>query len=404
MTLPFLPYGRQKIDADDINAVTEVLQSPFLTSGPAVEKFEQKLGLAVQAQFTVSCSSGTAALHLAALALRLVPGDIVIVPTTTFLATANAVRYVGAEVVFSDVAPDTGLMQPEHFEDALARCTGPVKAVFPVHLAGQTCDMAGIAAIARKHNISIVEDASHALGSENPDSNGKISKVGSCAYSDMAIFSFHPVKTIATGEGGAITTNDPKLAQSLCSYRNHGMSRDEATFANTDMAFDTDGRANPWYYEMQEPGFNYRASDIHCALGSTQLDKLGLYSKKRQKLASLYDQALPTLAPTILPIRRMPGTPVWHLYVVLIDFAATGRSRACFMRDLHDKGIGSQVHYIPVHHQPYYRNRYGKITMPGADQYYERCLSLPLFPDMNDEDVFRVVEALSSIIHQSPTA
>ena len=400
MALPFLPYGRQKIDANDVNAVVEVLQSPYLTSGPTVEKFEQKLALAVEAQFAVSCSSGTAALHLAALSLGLEPGDTVIVPSTTFLATANAVRYVGGEIIFSDVAPDTGMMEPEHLENAIARCTGPIKAVFVVHLSGQSCDMVGIAEIARKHKIFIVEDASHALGSESSGNEGKRHRVGGCAFSDMTIFSFHPVKTIAMGEGGAITTNNHELAKTLCSFRNHGMSRDEATFTNTEMAFDTDGQVNPWYYEMHDPGFNYRASDIHCALGCSQLDKLDLYSGQRRKLAALYDKEIPILAPKIRPIRRMPGTPVWHLYVVLIDFAATGRSRAWFMRDLHNKGIGSQVHYIPVHHQPYYSKRYGIINLPGADQYYDRCLSLPLFPDMNDTDVFRVLGALGSIIHQ----
>lgn len=394
----FLPYGRQSLDQDDLEAVERVLHSDFLTSGPTVEDFELGLAEATQAKFAVSCSSGTAALHLTAMALELAPGDKIIVPSITFLATANAARYVGSDVVFADVDPDTGLMTPEHFEQALERCGDAVRAVYPVHLAGQCCDMAGIGSVAKGKNISIVEDASHALGSVYPGHGGDV-PVGKCAHSDMAVFSFHPVKTIAMGEGGAVTTNNVDYCERLKLARNHGMIRSGDTFVNKDMAFDVGGQANPWYYEMHEPGFNYRASEIHCALGLSQLDKLDRFAKRRRRLAALYDQALGPMSPALRPIRRMPGTPVWHLYVVLIDFDLIGMTRAALIQKLYDNGIGSQVHYIPVHRQPYYQQRYGDLKLPGAECYYDRCLSLPLFPGMADDDVDRVVETFKKIIN-----
>jgi len=393
----FLPYGRQSLGDDDIEAVTKVLRSDYLTSGPAVEDFENQIAEVTQAKYAVSCSSGTAALHLTAIVLGLGPGDRVIVPSITFLATVNAVRYVGAEVVFSDVDSGTGLMEPENFEAALAQNGDGVRAVYVVHLAGQCPNMAGIAAIARERNIAIVEDASHALGSVYPGAGGDV-QVGQCADSDMAIFSFHPVKTIAMGEGGAITTNDSALAGQLKLMRNHGMSRIGDSFVNKNMAFDAEGQVNPWYYEMREPGFNYRASDIHCALGCSQLAKLNRFAERRRTLAALYDQALSSLAPKLEPITKTPGTAVWHLYVVLIDFGLIGVTRANLMRQLSENGIGSQVHYIPVHRQPYYRDRYGETNLPGTDRYYDRCLSLPLFPEMSDSDVERVATALKQVI------
>jgi len=351
------------------------------------------------ADFAVSCSSGTAALHLAAMALELGPGDHVIVPSITFLATANAVRYTGADVVFADVDADTGLIGPEHLEEALRRGGDSVKAAFPVHLGGQSPDMPALAALAREQGLAIVEDASHAIGAGYAQPNGDTSSVGACADSDIAVFSFHPVKTIAMGEGGALTTADKALADRLRLLRNHGMTRDADAFVHHDMAFDSNGDANPWYYEMHEPGFNYRASDIHCALGLSQLGKLEKFVERRRALVDRYDDLLAPLAPTLRPVTRMPGgRPAWHLYQVLIDFDGAGLSRAELMRRLHKQGIGTQVHYIPVHHQPYYRPRYGQHTLSGADNFYGRCLSLPLFPGMADEDVSRVADSLSRVL------
>jgi len=399
LTADFLPYGRQSIGEDDIAAVAAVLRGDWLTTGPAVGRFEAALAAKVGSRFGASCSSGTAALHLAALALGLGPGDSVVVPTMTFLATANAVRYVGAEVVFADVDSESGLMTAETLDAALKRSAKPA-AIFPVHLNGQCADMRALGAIAVRGGLKVVEDAAHALGAAN-GSPGQQSPVGGCDNSDMAIFSFHPVKTIAMGEGGAVTTNEPGLYERVTRLRNHGMVRDEKRTENPDLAFDANGSLNPWYYEMPEPGFNYRASDIHCALGLSQLGKLDSFVARRRELAARYDAALARLAPIVRPIARVPYcTPAWHLYVALIDFAAAGITRAKLMARLQAKGIGTQVHYIPVHLQPYYRKRYGDLDLPGARAYYERVLSLPLFPAMADADVDRVVAALEDSLEE----
>jgi len=392
----FLPYGRHLIDDDDVAAVAEVLRSASLTGGPMVARFEHAFAAAVGARHAVACASGTAALHLAALALDLGPADRVVVPSVTFLATANAATYVGADVVFADVDPDTGLMTPRHFEEALTRAGRPVKAVFPVHLNGHLADIQGIADVASSHGAAVVEDACHALGGVYRGRTGERLIIGACAYSTMACFSFHPVKVIAMGEGGAITTADPGLAERLARLRSHGMVREAREFTETDQAFGSDGAANPWYYEMPEPGFNYRASEIHCALGLSQLAKLDRFLARRRQLADLYDAALAPLAPLVRPVPRpVNGESGWHLYVVLIDFVRASLTRAELMNRLHKLGIGTQVHYLPVHRQPCWRQRFRALSLPGADAYYDRCLSLPLFPAMADTDVARVVDALA---------
>jgi UDP-4-amino-4,6-dideoxy-N-acetyl-beta-L-altrosamine transaminase len=390
----FLPYGRHSVDDGDIEAVVEVLRGDWLTTGPTVGAFEAALADVTGAKHAVVCSSGTAALHMAMLARGIGQGDAVIVPSVTFLATANAARYVGAEVVFADVDPDTGLMTAEACFDALQRADDhTVRCVAPVHLAGQCVDMKEIAGIAKTHGLSVVEDASHAIGTTCGE--GDAETVGDCHNSDMTVFSFHPVKTVAMGEGGAVTTNDDGLADGLAAARNHGMTRDDARFENHDMAFADDGTVNPWYYEMAEPGFNYRATDLHCALGLSQLARLDAQVAKRQELADYYDAALAKAAPIVRPLARVAKCrPAWHLYAVLIDFASVDIDRATLMRQLNADGIGSQVHYIPVHHQPYYRARYGSLDLPGVDTYYGRTLSLPLYPALTKADVDRVVASL----------
>ena len=395
----FLPYGRQEIDEDDIAAVAAVLRGDWLTTGPAVEAFEAALAARTQAKHAVVCGSATAGLHLAMLALGLGPGDSAIVPSITFLATANAARYVGAEVVFADVDADTALLTPATLEAALPRATGKAKVVLPVHFGGRTADLAGIAAVAQRHGVAMVEDAAHAIGTSYGPGNQPRTPIGDCRYSRMAVFSFHPVKTIAMGEGGAVTTNDPALRERLARFRTHGMTRDPAAMQNRDLAFDADGRPNPWYYEMPEPGYHYRATDIHCALGLSQLKKLDRFAERRCRLLEQYRQLLVPLAPLV---RLAPAPtdcePAWHLCSVLIDFAAAGTTRARVMAALKERAVGSQVHYIPVHLQPYYRRRYGELALPGAESYYARCLSLPLFPGMADGDVGRVVEALAAAV------
>ena len=402
----FLPYGRQSINQDDIDAVIAVLKGDWLTQGPAIEAFERGIAEATGAKYAVACSNGTAALHLSALALNLEPTDAVIVPSVTFLATANAVRYAGAEVVFADVNPDTGLVEDSHVADAVERAkkAGLVpRAVFPVHLAGQP---AQIGEAAKQFDLVVVEDACHALGTTVVRGNQPAVPVGSCPDGGMAVLSFHPVKTIATGEGGAITTNDPSLASKLQQLRSHGMIRDAGSFQNLAEAFDAKGQVNPWYYEMPGLGFNYRLTDIQSALGVSQLRRLPEFVGRRQELVSRYDRGIAPLEPHIRPTKRVPCAEAtgWHLYVALMDFASLGMERAEVMAWLRERGIGTQVHYIPVHWQPYYVQRYGRQDLPGATSYYQRCLSLPLFPALQDEDVDYVVAQLAELVELRASA
>ncbi len=390
----FLPYGRQQIGDDDVAAVTEVLRGDTLTTGPKVVAFEQALSGATGASHAVVCSGGTAALHLAAMALNLGPGDKAVVPALTFLAAANVVRLTGAEVVFADVDPATGLMGPEELSAALGQeGLETVRAVFPVHYAGQCAAPDQLAAAAG--DLPVVADSCHALGT----AYGSDGTVGDCRHAIMETFSFHPVKTIAAGEGGAVTTNDDELAQRLRRLCNHGMTRDADSFTRDDLARDGKGKPNPWYYEMTEIGLNYRLSDIHCALGLSQLGKLDTFCAARRALAARYDEKLAPLAPMVKLLGREKGCdPAWHLYVTRIDFTILGIERAVLMARLAQAGIGTQVHYLPLHMQPYYRDRYGEMSLPGVEAFYQQALSLPLFPDMTEEDVDYVAEMLGHIV------
>ncbi|HEX3365072.1 UDP-4-amino-4,6-dideoxy-N-acetyl-beta-L-altrosamine transaminase [Phenylobacterium sp.] len=385
MPRPVLPYGRQTIEDDDISAVVEALKADFLTTGPTVEAFETAFAETVGARHAVACANGTAALHLAMLALDVEPGEVVIAPSITFLATANCARYVGAEVVFADVDPLSGLMTPETLSEALTRVGGrKLRAVLPVHLRGDTVNLPELAALAGGAGAVLVEDAPHALGSTMSFGN-VAERAGDARHSAMATFSFHPVKTIATGEGGMITTNDAVLAERLRVMRSHGMTRPAG--------------ADPWVYEMAEPGFNYRLPDILCALGLSQLKKLPRFAARRRALAKAYEAALAPLAPVVRIAERPAWSdPVLHLMCVLIDFEAAGVTRRAVVDALRERGVGTQVHYIPVHTQPYYRERYGELDLPGAQDWYDRCLSLPLYPGMADKDVGRVAEALGAVL------
>ena len=392
----FLPYGRQSIDETDIAAVTAVLRGDWLTQGPAVEAFEQAFARRVGARHALACANGTAALHMAVLALGLMPGEAVIVPTITFLATANAARFVGGVVEFADVDPDTGLMRLEDAQAALdrARKRGlTVRAILPVHLAGQPVDMAGLAELARREGLVLIEDACHAVGTRLQGD-----PVGSCQHSAMTVFSFHPVKTIAAGEGGIVTTNDDDLARRLRLARSHGMSRDPAEMTE-DWAFDSDGKLNPWAYEMAEPGFNYRLSDIHAALVLSQMARLDQFVRRRAELVARYDAGFAG-QPHLRPVGRVAGSePGWHLYPLLLEFDRLpgSPSRAAVMTRLREKGIGTQVHYIPVHLQPHYQAQTPGLDLPGASRWYQRCLSLPLFPAMSDGDADRVIAAVLAL-------
>jgi UDP-4-amino-4,6-dideoxy-N-acetyl-beta-L-altrosamine transaminase len=380
-----LPYGRQTIEDDDIAAVAEALRGDFLTTGPTVEAFERAFAETVGARHAVACANGTAALHLAMLALDAKPGEVVIAPSITFLATANCARYVGADVVFADVDPDSGLMTAQTLADALRRVGGRrLRAVLPVHLRGDAADLPALAALARDAGAVLVEDAPHALGTTMTFGN-VAETVGDVRHAAMATFSFHPVKTIATGEGGMVTTNDPALAERLRVLRSHGMVRPEG--------------CEPWWYEMPEPGFNYRLPDILCALGLSQLKKLPTFAARRRALAAAYRAQLAPLAPLVRQAAQPDWSePVLHLMTVLIDFEAAGRTRREVVDALKARGVGTQVHYIPVHRQPYYRGLYGDLDLPGAEAWYARCLSLPLYPGMDDGDVAKVVGALKEAL------
>ena len=377
-----IPYGRQSIDEDDIEAVCKALRGDFLTTGPYIEKFENALCAATDARYAVACSNGTTALHLAAMAIDLQSDDTVIIPSVTFLASANAARYCGANVIFSDVDPNTGLMKVEHLQEALKHCNQPPKAVIPVHLAGQCADLEAISELCAERNIKIIADACHAIGGEVNEK-----PVGAGIYEDMSSFSFHPVKTIAMGEGGAITTNNKQYADRMRRLRHHGMKPVP--------------NQGPWCYEMSELGYNYRVSDIQCALGVSQLSKLKKFVKRRRELVALYDKALKEVDGISAPSRAENCNPAWHLYAVRIDFKAVGVSRGKLMNALKEREIGTQVHYIPVHSQPYYKDLYGELDLPGAKAYYNKTLSLPLYPAMEDQDVLYIVEQIKQIIGES---
>lgn len=384
-----IPYGRHSIEEDDIAAVVEVLRGEWITQGPAVARFEQAVAERCGARHAVACSSGTAALHLAILAAGVEPGDEIVAPAITFLATANCGLYAGAVPRFTDVDFDTVLMTAEGLEPALGART---RAVLPVHFAGRPCAMAEISRLVRARcpRAVLVEDACHALGGAHPDGN----PVGSLAFSDMVVFSFHPVKAVATGEGGMVLTDRDDLADRLRLLRSHGMAKDPAKLERRE--------EGPWYYEMHEPGFNYRVSDLNCALGLAQLRRLDAFLARRRAIAGIYDAQLRDLPCTSLPPRETPDRCAWHLYVLRVDFAALGKSRREVVDELRRRGIGTQVHYFPVPLQPYYRRRWGFVPerFPSAGKHYEQALTIPLFPAMSDADVGRVVDALHAVIRR----
>ncbi|HTI87439.1 MAG TPA: UDP-4-amino-4,6-dideoxy-N-acetyl-beta-L-altrosamine transaminase [Alphaproteobacteria bacterium] len=383
-----IPYGRQDISDDDVEAVVRTLRSDWLTQGPAVPAFEAALALYVGARHAVAVSNGTAALHLAYLALGVGPGDLVWTVPNTFVATANAALYCGAEVDFVDIDPRSYCMSVEalatKLEDAKRENRLP-KVVTPVHFAGQSCDMRAIHALGQRYGFRIVEDAAHAIGA---DYLGE--KVGSCRYSDIAVFSFHPVKIVTTGEGGALTTNDPKLATVLSELRTHGITRDPERM---------DGEAEGgWYYEQIALGLNYRLTDLQAALGMSQMKRIDAFIARRRALAAHYDDALGNL-PLVTPWQHPDGLSAYHLYPIWLRLAQLRRSRREVFDALRGAGIGVQVHYIPVHLQPYYRKLGFKPgDFPESERYYEGAITIPLFAAMTDDEQATVVERVRDIV------
>ncbi|MDO8463223.1 MAG: glutamate-1-semialdehyde 2,1-aminomutase [bacterium] len=390
MNEQIIPYGRQMVDADDIAAVAAVLRSATIARGPTIAAFERALVPVVGTPHVVACSSGTAGLHLACLAAGIGTGDEVIVPAITFAASANCVAYCGAVTVFADVDPATTCVD---VADVARKVTARTRAIIPVHFAGQSADMDAIAMIARDaerrfgKKVWIIEDACHTLGSVY---RGQI--IGACTQSDFAVFSFHPVKHITTGEGGAVTARDAALRDRIALLRGHGITKDPLQFRSP-----ADG---PWYHEEIALGYNYFLTDLQAALGISQLQKLPQFMARRRAIVAAYDAAfsgIPHLTPpTWLPDRVTNA----HLYVLQCDFAALGTTRAAVVADLAARGVGTQVHYLPVYRHPYYRaqSAYAAVRCPSAEAYYDHCLTIPLFPAMSDDDVQRVIATVTQCI------
>ncbi len=382
-----LPYGRQAIDDADIQAVVDILRGDWLTQGPAIGAFERALAEYCGARFAVAVANGTAALHLACLAADVGPGDVGITSPITFVASANCVAYCGGTPAFADVDPQTITMDPAALEEA-CRHTRP-KVIIPVDFTGQPADLPAIQDIARRHGALVIEDAAHSLGAEYQH-GGKWYRAGSCTHSEMAILSFHPVKHITTAEGGAILTNSPAIYLRLQELRSHGLTRNPERLTRHD---------GPWYHEQHELGFNYRITDMQCALGLSQLRKLPGFVQRRRELVALYRDQLADLADRVTLLLEAPGKrSSYHLLVARFRAGAAERRRV--FESLMERGIRPQVHYIPVHTQPWYRERFGFSPgdFPNAEAYYAGCLSLPLFPAMADADVGRVTDALRGIL------
>ena len=372
-----IPYGKHWIDEEDIQAVVEVLKSDFITQGPKIREFEEKLAVICGAKYAVVFNSGTSALHAAYFSLGLKEGDEFITSPLTFVATANAGLFLGAKPVFCDVEEDTGNIASEFLEDKVTERT---KLISVVHYAGHPCDMEKVKKIADKYGLAVVEDACHALGAKY-----KGTKIGSCKYSDVTVFSFHPVKHITTGEGGAVLTNREDVYEKLLMFRNHGITKDSRLFTTI-----PDGE---WYYEMQFLGFNYRMTDIQASLGISQLRKLDKFVKRRREIAEIYSRAFKNNPYFETPVEKEYAYHSYHLYPIRLK---DKRKREDIFRLLKEKELGVQVHYIPVYLHPYYqRLGYRKGKCPLAEEFYSREISLPIYPKMTEKEVRHVINVVN---------
>lgn len=371
-----IPYGRQTIEEDDIQAVIEVLKSDYLTTGPKIAEFEKMVADYVGAKYAVAISNGTAALHAACFAAGIGAGDEVITTPLTFAASSNCVLYCGGTPVFADVDPKTYNIDPE---DIKRKITARTKAIIAVHLAGQPCDMDAIHAIAKEHNLIVIEDGAHALGSEY---KGK--KVG--ALSDMTTFSFHPVKPITTGEGGMIVTDDEQLYEKLVLFRSHGITREENLMTRNE---------GPWFYQQLELGYNYRMTDIQCALGCSQMKKIDRFLERRRELVKRYEKAFADCSNIVTPYQLPETNSGWHLYIVQVKNC----DRREVFESLRREGIGVNVHYIPVYYHPYYQEHgYQGVHCKNAEEIYEHMISLPLYPGLTDEQQDEVIEKIKKLV------
>lgn len=372
----YIPYGRQSLDEEDIQAVVEVLKSDYLTTGPRVADFEKKVAEYVGAKYAVAVCNGTAALHVACLAAGIGAGDEVITSPITFAASANCALYCGATPVFADIDAKTYNIDPKEIEKKI---TPKTKAIIPVHYTGQPCDMDEIHAIAQKHNLLVIEDGAHALGAVY---KGK--KIGT--ISEMTCFSFHPVKPITTGEGGMVVTDDEEIYQKLLLYRSHGITREEELLSEQQGA---------WYYEQIELGYNYRITDISCALGSSQLNKIDSFLERRRAIAQRYNEAFSKVDGIVIPYQKEGCESGWHLYMIQV----TSKDRKEVFDKLRATGVGVNVHYIPVYHHPYYQKHgYSDCCCKIAECFYANAISLPIFPLMTIEEQDYVIEQVISIL------
>jgi len=397
------PYNRQDITQEDVESVVQALRSDYLTTGPRSEAFEKALANYVGAKYAVVVANGTAALHLALTALDLEESDVVVTSPITFIADANVVRLVGAQIEFSDIILSSGNIDLKKIRSLLER-RPEIRVLLLVHFAGHPLDMIEMGKIAEDFDVKIIEDGCHALGARYLDKNGRLRNVGSCEHSIMTTFSFHPIKSITTGEGGAITTNSLKLYRRLLKLRSHGVTKEPDDFLNVDLSttvIDGVSVTNPWYYEMHELSTNYRLTDFQCALGLSQLSRIDLMIESRNRIANAYYEELSrSLRDVVTPLTVDHGIRhAYHLFVVRINFSRIAGGRAAIMRFMMDKGIQTQVNYLPIYHHPYYRRYLNEPpTMVSAETYYSECLSLPIFPSMTSSDVIEILNCLREAI------
>mgnify|MGYP001252120761 FL=1 len=370
----YLPYSRQNIDDKDIGEIVKVLKSDFITQGPNIINFEKNFAKYVGAKYAVACATGTAALHLSCIALGINKKSKILTSAVTFVASANCAEFLGADVDFIDIDKKTYCISVSELEKKLKR--QKIDLVIPVHLCGHSSDMAEIYKLKKKYKFHIIEDSCHALGGTYNNF-----KVGSCKYSDISTFSFHPVKPITTAEGGMITTNNKKIYEKLILYRTHGIHKNTNFFKNKKLAFDENNQPNRWYYEMDVLGYNYRITDLQAALGNSQLKKINKFTKRRNQIANFYNKNFRKLENLIIPYKSKKIKHAYHLYTILINFKKIKITKNDFMRNLMKIGIGSQVLYMPVFLQPYYKKKYSYRTkdFPQSMKYYEQALSIPIF-------------------------
>lgn len=393
MNQKFIPYGRQCIEDDDIRAVVETLKSDWITQGPKIAEFERAVAQRSGAGFGVAVATGTAALHCACFAAGIKEGDEIITSPITFAASGNCALFLGATVKFVDIRPDTYCMDAKKLEKAITKKT---KAIIPVDFSGQPCDMDEINAIAKKYKLTVIQDAAHSLGATY---KGK--PVGSLA--DMTIFSFHPVKLITTGEGGMVVTNNKDFDTRLRLFRTHGITTDESVMGGSAQMADNEGPCKTnkpgkaaWYYEMAALGYNFRITDMQCALGLSQLKKLNRFIDRRREIVSMYNNAFSKSELLITPYQEKDRESAWHLYMLRLRLDKIKKSRRQIFDELRAEGIGVHVHYIPLHLLRYYRQRFGhqRGDFPESEAYYDSVLTLPLFPAMSDGDVQRVINCV----------